>query len=341
MEVSTSHCRNCDSPLDGQYCAGCGQREGRGDLHFAEAATDILGDVFTWDSRLWRTLIPLLIRPGFLSAEFNAGRRMRYMPPFRLYIVVSFLMFLAMSFAAEEAGFSFDDSESGEVAVTLSGSDTDPDVSKADEPRESAQPEGFRTKVDEALQRELEVSKAAGDEDAGLFIEELESTIEPGADGKGLTINLMENGPPWVEALEDRIETNARRVSESPNDYIDDLMEHLPQVMFVLLPVFALLLKLAFLFSPYHYLQHLVFALHYHTFVYLLYLINSAFEYLTLKVDGLFALMLILYLPLALRRTYSSSWVGAIIKSTVLMFSYGAALLLGVATAAFAVLAVM
>ena len=317
MEVTTNQCRNCGDVLNGQYCTSCGQREGRGDLHFTEAATDILGDVFTWDSRVWRTLIPLLIRPGFLSAEFNAGRRMRYMPPFRLYIVVSFLMFLAMSFAAGEAGFAVDDFDDAAVTVTLD-SDADPDEGEAVEQTASAIEPG-------------EDEKDGEDGKGG----------KDGKDGKGFTINVVENGPPWVEELEKRVETNAQRVADSPNDYIDDLMEHLPQVMFVMLPVFALLLKLSYLFSPYHYLQHLVFALHYHTFVYLLYLINTAVEYLTVYVDGLFALMLIVYLPLALRRTYSSSWFGAIGKSVVLMFSYGAALLLGVATTAFVVLAVM
>ncbi|MDP5053896.1 MAG: DUF3667 domain-containing protein [Congregibacter sp.] len=290
MESSATHCRNCQSPLDGQYCASCGQREGRGDLHFADAATEVLGDVFTWDSRIWRTLFSILFRPGFLSAEFNAGRRMRYMPPFRLYIVVSFLMFLVLSLEASDS-----------VIISTESADNPP---------------------------------------AAVA---LDSTTESKADPEpdGFTIKLSENGPPWVQTLEKRIEANARRVREDPSDYLETLAEYLPQIMFVMLPLFALLLKLIYFFSPFHYLQHLVFGLHYHTFVYLLYLISAGLERLSAHVDGLFALLLIIYLPLALRRCYFSSWPAAIGKSLLLLLSYGVALLLGLVTVAVAVLAII
>lgn len=46
------------------------------------------------DSRLWRTLWLLLTRPGFLTVEFLEGRRARYLPPFRLYLVMSVVLFL-------------------------------------------------------------------------------------------------------------------------------------------------------------------------------------------------------------------------------------------------------
>ncbi|WP_414980048.1 hypothetical protein [Congregibacter sp.] len=108
-----------------------------------------------------------------------------------------------------------------------------------------------------------------------------------------------------------------------------------------MLPLFALLLKLAYYFSPYHYLQHLVFALHYHTFVYLLYLISTAVEKISWDVDGLFSLLLIVYPPLAPRRCYGSSWGGAIGKSLLLLLSYGIALFMGMVAPAVAVLAAM
>ena len=46
------------------------------------------------DSRLWRTLAALLLRPGYLTREFLAGRRARYLPPVRLYLVISLVFFL-------------------------------------------------------------------------------------------------------------------------------------------------------------------------------------------------------------------------------------------------------
>lgn len=90
-------CLNCDSELQGRYCAQCGQRH---DPHaptaghlLAEAAEGLTHG----DSRLWLTLRYLLTQPGFLTVEFFAGRRARFLPPVRLYLVVSVVFFLLLA----------------------------------------------------------------------------------------------------------------------------------------------------------------------------------------------------------------------------------------------------
>jgi hypothetical protein len=97
-------CQNCAAPLAGPYCARCGQRDERHVHslgHFIGEAAESLTHA---DSRLWRTLAALL-RPGFLAREFFAGRRARYLPPFRLYLVVSVAFFLlAAAMPAREGG---------------------------------------------------------------------------------------------------------------------------------------------------------------------------------------------------------------------------------------------
>jgi hypothetical protein len=81
----------------GEYCAACGQRV-EPHIHsvwiFMREATESLTHA---DSRLWQSLAGLLFRPGFLTREFLDGRRARYLPPFRLYLVVSVLFFLLAS----------------------------------------------------------------------------------------------------------------------------------------------------------------------------------------------------------------------------------------------------
>jgi hypothetical protein len=89
-------CANCGAPVPGKYCGQCGQRfehEIHSVLHFAREATE---DLTHADSRLWSTLIALLFKPGFLTREFLSGRRVRYLPPLRLYLVLSVLCFLAL-----------------------------------------------------------------------------------------------------------------------------------------------------------------------------------------------------------------------------------------------------
>ncbi|MEM1401820.1 MAG: DUF3667 domain-containing protein [Pseudomonadota bacterium] len=339
--METQHCRNCNAIVTGDFCAVCGQREGRGDLHFAEAMGDIVGDVFTWDSRFWRTLVPLLIKPGFLTAEFIAGRRARYMPPFRLYIVISFIMFLLVSVSSGDAVFVDEmDTDDGDTSLVIGIDPNSVPESMRDsviEAQETARQRAIaerEAKAAVAEEAEQELRNAAGELGLDGFMEE-----DGGEDGFNIT--FADDAPPWLKHLEERIDANAKRVGENPEDYLDNLREYLPQVMFVMLPLFAALLKLLYLFSPFHYLQHLVFALHYHSFVYLLYILGEMPERLGFSLDIVFALCLLVYLPIALRRSYESSRWGAIGKASVIYVAYGLMLIVGMAIAALTVLAFM
>ena len=98
-----SYCRNCGAPLTGAYCADCSQRA---DVHMPstlELVHEALEGVTHSDSRLWTTMRYLLFVPGKLTLEFIAGRRIAYLPPFRLYLVMSVLFFLIASIWQGEA----------------------------------------------------------------------------------------------------------------------------------------------------------------------------------------------------------------------------------------------
>jgi Protein of unknown function (DUF3667) len=84
-----ARCENCGAPVSACYCSACGQRVEppvHSLWHFAKLACE---DLTHADSRLWRTLTALLFKPGYLTREFLSGRRARYLPPVRLYLVLS------------------------------------------------------------------------------------------------------------------------------------------------------------------------------------------------------------------------------------------------------------
>ena len=95
--VSTENCLNCGEVLTGQHCSHCGQRAKVQVISLWGLIKDFLGDVFDWDSRIWRTLRPLAFRPGLLTQEFLRGRRAHYTPPFRMYLILSVVFFLIAS----------------------------------------------------------------------------------------------------------------------------------------------------------------------------------------------------------------------------------------------------
>jgi hypothetical protein len=96
---ASGNCRNCGVGLSGRYCSNCGQAA---DVHVPstlELVHEVLEGLTHSDSRLWLTLQCLLFKPGRLTQEFVAGRRAAYLPPFRLYLIMSVAFFLVASFS--------------------------------------------------------------------------------------------------------------------------------------------------------------------------------------------------------------------------------------------------
>ena len=87
-------CRNCGAVLRGSYCSDCGQRADARIVSLWQFIGDVLDDLLNLDSRLWRTLLPLLVRPGRLTSDYLDGKRASYLPPFRTYLILSLIFFV-------------------------------------------------------------------------------------------------------------------------------------------------------------------------------------------------------------------------------------------------------
>jgi hypothetical protein len=99
VSAQAPRCQNCDAILYGRYCANCGQSATVHVPSMGELVHDVLEGLTHSDSRVWSTLLSLWFKPGKLTEEFFAGRRMAFLPPFRLYLVISIFFFLAISFS--------------------------------------------------------------------------------------------------------------------------------------------------------------------------------------------------------------------------------------------------
>src|SRR6202020_2190207 len=92
-----ARCKNCDALLLGRCCV---HRSQASNVHVPttkELVHEMLEGITHSDSRLWRTLTTLWFKPGKLTQEFVAGRRVAYLPPFRLYLILSIIFFLLLS----------------------------------------------------------------------------------------------------------------------------------------------------------------------------------------------------------------------------------------------------
>jgi hypothetical protein len=91
-------CTNCGG-ASAEYCAACGERQpGHHDLSVAHFAHDVVHEFVHLDSKLFRTLRDVVVKPGFLTAEYFAGRKSRYISPLRLFLTLFALQFLAFTF---------------------------------------------------------------------------------------------------------------------------------------------------------------------------------------------------------------------------------------------------
>jgi hypothetical protein len=89
-----AECLNCGTGLHGAFCSSCGQRAIAPYPTVREMVGDTWAELSGYDGRFARTFILLLRRPGALTLEFLAGRRVRFIAPLRLYLVASLVYFL-------------------------------------------------------------------------------------------------------------------------------------------------------------------------------------------------------------------------------------------------------
>jgi Protein of unknown function (DUF3667) len=90
---SSAVCLNCNSPLTGPFCAQCGQKIPHTDPTLRELLHDATEELAHWEGKIPSTLTTLLLKPGVLTRDFLAGRRARWLPPLRVYLICSLAYF--------------------------------------------------------------------------------------------------------------------------------------------------------------------------------------------------------------------------------------------------------
>jgi hypothetical protein len=111
--MSTGNCKNCDRQLPGQaeYCPVCGQSVKEINRPWLVAGKELLSDLLDIDGRMLKSFRLLLTRPGFLSHEFNHGRRVSYTSPIRMYLIISLGFFLVLPMILPESSVTSPDHE--------------------------------------------------------------------------------------------------------------------------------------------------------------------------------------------------------------------------------------
>ncbi|WP_286235012.1 DUF3667 domain-containing protein [Thalassotalea sediminis] len=304
-EQKSKECENCHAPVSGPFCSQCGQEVESTLKYFWTVILHILDDIFSFDSRANRTLLPLLFRPGFLTHQYFTGHRVHYIPPLRLYLFISIIFFITLKFfAATDLK-----SEHAKDVESLAK-----EVSKIEAIYNAQQATIARSEKLTLLSSlknklaEIKTKDTINNRNVYLLIQKLveaekkqttnEITSEEHVKYQSLVTkwhNVLSgkaepnnangvefgNNPDgtftfdWLtpsanQKLEQATSTIEQKVQNSSFEQLfEQAIDKLPQLMFILLPLFAVLLKGMYLFSKRLYLEHLTVALHSHSFIFL------------------------------------------------------------------------
>jgi len=309
-------CANCHAALGGEYCAACGQRHEPHVHTVAHFAAEALESVSHADSRLWRTLWYLLSRPGFLTREFFAGRRVRYLPPFRLYLVISVVFFLVVGQPKE--------------AIIISDAGPTVRVEKLDLAaaalEKEAAPGSKDLKMAAAKIRELaEKEKVAVDSGKPVVA----------ADGlsskNAMTDFCDEFKKPDPAANENyaKLHSACTKISKDGGRELAKTVAHnIPRAMFVFLPLLALSMKPLYWRPKRYYVEHLLFLVHNHAFVFLVLSLGALLDMIEVLHGHLgfvkFAawVYVVWYLFRAMRNYYGQGWWLTFAKYLTIAWSY-------------------
>lgn len=97
-EVEVRTCANCGATVATEFCGYCGQHTGPRLLSMRELLADIVEDQLSVNGTFVRTAVPLVTKPGMLTREYLQGRVVRYIPPFRLFLVCMAAWLLAVTY---------------------------------------------------------------------------------------------------------------------------------------------------------------------------------------------------------------------------------------------------
>ncbi len=316
-------CLNCGAHLRGQYCGNCGQRGSSRLISLWELIRDAFGDLFELDSRLWQTLVPLMIRPGRLTHDYLQGRRARYMPPFRMYLVLSVLFFLVAFFDPRETFGIF----------------YEPQTLEQEEEGERREAAEIADEVRRDLAEEGIIIGAPGElsETREETADRLRIHIngEDGAEAKCQVDEFQINGPAWLQRrlTPERLVHICEEVrKDNGRQFVRNLYDNLPLALIVLLPIMAFVLKALYPLSRRYYVEHLLFFVHFHAFAFLILTlqillgrVNSMLptpEAIGILVIVAASFYVPVYLFVAMRRVYGQGRLITAVKYVALTVAY-------------------
>ncbi|MBA3609509.1 MAG: DUF3667 domain-containing protein [Chthoniobacterales bacterium] len=309
-----TQCENCGAALSGPYCAQCGQPAVDYHRSFGSLLADAADAFFNFDARFFRSFALLLFKPWRLTNDFVEGKRARHVHPLRVYLIASVLFFLVINFLAKDAHFQAD-GKAGRTEFSIAAPSSTP-------------PLGPPGELPSAFSLGISTAAAPGATPALNWEEEL------------ATLEKKKKSPSsfggWVER---RVKEKIGPTGDRGDLFLKTLIQNLAPMVLCCIPLFALVLKILYVFKRRFYIEHLIFALHTHAFVFLSTVLIIGIGFLlAMKNTALTAIActflgtaVLIQLLVAIRRVYRQNWwatlfkffLGSVIYVALLSLAFG------------------
>lgn len=361
-------CSNCGTELSGPVCHSCGQTADSFHRPVWELLAEIFDGLFGFEGRMWRTIPPLLYRPGHITRQYLSGVRARYVMPFRLYLTASVLFFLVVFGATniaspdvpspeeiavgqEAAAVGLEAARQQMEANGIDTSELDQALAAAEAGQE-AMVEAANDPVLRAAQEETWKRNAIDGVRVVLVPEdypELVEDFEERSDGRvsdgvieleeGFSVSVGEDVSDMPLEIRRFLANQAISVINDNGQMMQrELQTWIPRVMFVLVPVYGLLLAFMHFYKRgYFFYDHMVVSLHFHAFLYLFLLVTMVLSAIIGPGWGIFILLIWsnFYLYRIHRRVYDHGRFSSALRVITLNFAYTILLAIGTIVALF------
>jgi hypothetical protein len=262
---SLTHCENCGAELQGHWFAQCGQLAIEYRRSFRYVVADLLNEFLNWDSKFFTTIALLIFKPWRLTNEFLAGKRVRYVNPLRLYLLASILFFFAVNYGAKGIRFDptkFPEEKRAEVAAAIA--DKRGEI-EAELKKENLTPEQRRKATTPTPEQ---IPSATAEPSASPTAASGQQTYGPVGDRPFVVFDDAKSTTPFESWIEARAKEKMGEHGTKMGLFISTLFSNLPYMMLCCIPLFALVLKVLYIRRRLFYIDHLIYALHIHTFFY-------------------------------------------------------------------------
>ncbi len=357
-------CLNCGMPLlqNENFCSYCGQKNTTDRLSFNNFINSLFSGFFAYDSRFWRTFIPLLIKPGKVAKEYISGKREKYVNPFQLYLHVSIIFFLILGISNQI------DSAKNPIKDIATATKNLDSLSKLDPQKIDSIKAEIKKRTADNIPKDSPNAKVIADlENAfSLYEKDADSVKTPREyviktkqeadigffDKIGDFFNFHRKFPGYTneQALDSlgykitfwntfyyqqvkKAEANWAQLNSDAGvkNLIKKFTSYISISLFVFLPVFTLFLKWLCFRKKFTYMEHLVFVFNTQTVFFLLfiifYLLNLVFK--MENTTWIFVLLFLVYFYKALRNFYGQRRFITIIKFILLNSFYSFLALVG------------